>query len=189
MRKVIFLIHASLDGYAAGLDGDMSWAAYNDELEQYSHSLHASTDAAIYGRVTYEMMAGYWPHVSDDPEATEGALQHARWADNATKIVFSRTVNRSDWKNTVFIRENIAEEMGKIKAQEGKDIWLLGSPSIAREFMRLGLIDEYRINVNPIILGGGISFFAELDETIKLTLLEAKMLGDGVVALRYAPQH
>jgi dihydrofolate reductase len=189
MRKVIFLVHASLDGYAARPDGDMSWTIYNEELEAYSHTLHDTTDAAIYGRVTYEMMADYWPGVLDDPDADEGALQHARWVDKATKIVFSKTVDRSTWKNTVFIRDNIAEEMQKIKAKEGKDIWLLGSPSIAREFMRLGLIDEYRINVTPIILGGGLSIFAELDVPMNLTLVEAQTFAGGVVGLIYTPKN
>lgn len=188
MRKVIFLIHASLDGFAATPDGDMGWTTYNEELEKYSHALHATTDAAIYGRVTYEMMAGYWPFVLDNPDESESAKQHARWAQDATKYVFSKTLDSSSWENTVFISENIAEEINKIKAQDGKDIWLLGSPSIAREFTRLGLIDEYRINLNPIILGAGLSVFAELDAPLNLTLLEATTVADGVVCLRYVPK-
>jgi len=188
MRKIIFLIHASLDGYAATRDHDMSWTTYNDDLAEYSYSLHASTDAAIYGRVTYEMMAGYWPGVLNDPDADTDSLAHATWANNATKIVISRSMDSSDWQNTVFIRENIAEEMQKIKAQDGKDIWLLGSPSIAREFTQLGLIDEYRININPIILGGGISFFAELEQPLNLKLVDVQRFSGDVVALRYVPQ-
>ncbi len=186
MRKIIFLMHTSLDGFVARPDGDMTWVGYNDELEQYVHALHASTDTAIYGRVTYEMMANYWPGVLLDPESTAGALDHARWATDATKIVFSKTMNSTDWENTVFMTDIVAEELQKLKEQPGKDLWLLGSPSIAQEFMRSGLIDEYRININPIIIGQGIPLFTDTSE-IKLRLIEAKTLQDGIVALRYVP--
>lgn len=185
MRKIIFLIHASLDGFVADTNGGMDWVIYNEELEHYSHELHATTDAAIYGRVTYEMMAAYWPKVLDDPNSTESARSHARWADAATKYVVSRTMHSSDWQNTVFINGNLAEEFTRIKQQEGKDIWLLGSPRVAQSLMQLGLIDEYRINVNPVILGSGIALFANSDEAMPLKLLEAKTFKDGVVALRY----
>src|SRR5437762_1166166 len=127
MRKVIFLIHMSLDGFVAGSNGEMDWIVYNDELEQYSHSLHSTTDAAIYGRVTYQMMESYWPSVLTDPASTAGALEHARWLDTATKIVFSKTLDSVQWKNTMLIHDHVAEEMAKIKQQPGKDLWLLGS--------------------------------------------------------------
>ena len=187
MRKIIMLIHASLDGFVAPPDGSLDWIVYTKELEQYSHSLHATTDAAIYGRVTYEGMKSYWPTVLADPESDEAARNHARWADAATKIVISKTMTESDWVNTVFIGENIAEEINKIKAQEGKDIWLLGSPSIARLFIELNLIDEYRININPSLLGGGTQLFGLLDSRCNLKLIEARTMEGGVVALRYEP--
>ncbi len=188
MRKVIFLIHMSLDGYVAGPNGEMDWIVYNGEVEKYSHDLHSSTDAAIYGRVTYEMMFGYWPGVLTDPTATAGALEHARWVDGATKIVVSRTLDRVEWKNSVVIGKNIAEEMAAIKQQPGKNIWLLGSPSVAQTFMQLGLIDEYRINVNPVMLGSGKPLFAGLDQQLPLKLLEVRTFSGGVVALRYEPE-
>src|SRR5437016_5020913 len=100
MRKVIFLIHMSLDGFVAGPNGEMDWIVYNDEMEKYSHELHKTTDAAIYGRVTYQMMEGYWPTVLTEPSPTPGALEHARWLDSATKIVFSKTLQSVQWKNT-----------------------------------------------------------------------------------------
>ena len=187
MRRIIMLIHVSLDGFTATPDGGLEWITYTKELEQYAHSLHATTDAAIYGRVTYEGMKSYWPTVLTDPDSDEAARSHARWADAATKIVISKTLTESDWVNTVFIGENIAEEINKLKAQEGKDIWLLGSPSIARLFIELNLVDEYRININPLLLGGGVPLFGLLEDSRPLKLLEARALEGGVVALRYEP--
>lgn len=187
MRKVIFLIHVSLDGFVAGPNGEMDWIVYNDEVEKYSHDLHSTTDTAIYGRVTYDMMQNYWPTALTDPNSTAGALNHARWYDAATKIVASRTRDSVEGTHTRVLHGNFAEEITRIKQQPGKDLWLLGSPSLAQTFMRLGLIDEYRINVNPVMLGIGKTLFGGLDEPIKLKLLEARTFSGGVVALRYEP--
>ena len=189
MRKVIFLMHVSLDGFVAGPNGEMDWIVYNDDVEKYAHALHSQTDAAIYGRVTYQMMDSYWPSVLADPSAnTQAAINHARWYDAATKIVFSRTLDGAGRKNTVVIKDNIAEQMNHIKQQPGKNIWLLGSPSIAQEFMRLNLIDEYRLNINPVVLGSGKPLYNNLTTKLPLKLLEAKTFQGGVTALRYEPE-
>ncbi|MDX1993318.1 MAG: dihydrofolate reductase family protein [bacterium] len=187
MRKIIFLMHVTLDGYVAGPNGEMDWITYNEEVAQYSHDLHATTDAAIYGRVTYEMMAGYWPTVLSNPDSDPGDRSHALWLEDATKIVVSRTLQNPTWDKTVVIGHNLRDEMLKIKQQPGKDLWLLGSPTLARSLMELGLIDEYRLNVNPVVLGGGKSLFGGLNITLRLNLLETKTFSGGVVALRYAP--
>jgi dihydrofolate reductase len=186
MRKVIFLMHVSLDGLVAGPNGEMDWIVYNDDVEKYSHDLHSTTDTAIYGRVTYEMMNGYWPTVLDNPDSTPGELAHGRWYRDATKLVFSRKLDKLEGSNTVLIKDNIADEMATYKRQPGQDIWLLGSPTLAQTFMRLGLIDEYRLNVNPVVLGAGKPLFA--DDVLKLKLLESLTFSGGVVALRYEPE-
>ncbi len=191
MRKVISLIHLSLDGLAAGPNDELDWISYDEELERYAHSMHAITDAVIWGRRTYEGMAGYWLTVPGNPESTPAELEHARFLENATKIVVSRTLDRIDWndaQNTVLIKDNIAEEINKIKQQPGKDIWFLGSTMLAQTFMQLDLIDEYRININPTVLGHGKPLFAGVTRNFSLTLLEAKTLTSGVVALRYEPK-
>lgn len=188
MRKIIFLIHVSLDGFAAGPNGEIDWLIYNDEVGQYSYELHDTTDTAVYGRVTYEMMAAYWPTVLDNPNSAEGERQHARWLKDATKIVVSRTFDSFEWENTVPIQENLVQEFTKLKQQPGKDMWLLGSPTLARSFMQLGLIDEYRINVNPVMLGNGKSLFGTLEKSLKLELLETRTFAGGVVGLRYVPK-
>jgi dihydrofolate reductase len=190
MRNVISLIHLSLDGFAAGPNDELEWISYDDELEQSAHSLHALTDAVIWGRRTYEGMAGYWLTVPGNPDSTPAELEHARYLDTATKIVVSRTLDRVAWgdaQNTVLIKDNIADEINKIKQQPGKDIWFLGSTALAQTFMQLDLIDEYRININPIVLGRGKPLFANVTREFPLKLLEAKTFQSGVVALRYEP--
>jgi dihydrofolate reductase len=191
MRKVISLIHLSLDGFAAGPNDELDWISYDDELEKSAHALHDMTDAVIWGRRTYEGMASYWLTVPGDPSSSPAALEHARFLENATKIVVSRTLDRIEWnnaQNTVLIKDNIAAEINKIKQQPGKDIWFLGSTMLAQTFMQLDLIDEYRINVNPTVLGSGKPLFAGATRKFPLKLLESKTFKSGVVALRYAPE-
>ena len=190
MRKIVFLIHVSLDGFTSGLNGEMDWITYDSELEQYTHSMHASTDAVIWGRRTYQLMADYWLTVPGNPASTASELEHAHYLDDATKIVVSRTLDHVDWNdnpNTVLLKDNIAEEINKIKQQSGKDIWLLGSTTLAQTFMQLDLIDEYRILINPKILGQGKPLFANGTRSASLTLIESKPFKAGVVGLRYEP--
>lgn len=190
MRKIIFLIHLSLDGFTSGLNDELDWISYDTELEQYAHSMHDLTDAVIWGRRTYEGMAGYWLTVPGNPASTPAELEHARWLDNATKIVVSRTLDRIEWnnaQNTVLIKDDIAEAIHNIKQQPGKDIWLLGSAVLAQTFIQLDLIDEYRININPTVLGRGKPLFAGVDRQFPMRLLESRTFKSGVVALRYEP--
>lgn len=190
MRKIISLIHLSLDGFAAGPNDELDWIAYDDELEQDAHSLHATTDAVIWGRRTYEGMASYWLTVPGDPDSSPAALEHAHYLEGATKIVVSRTLDRIEWgdaQNTILIKDNIADEIDKLKQQPGKDIWFLGSTMLAQTFMQLDLIDEYRININPTVLGQGKPLFAGVTRAFPLKLLQAKTFQSGVVALRYEP--
>jgi dihydrofolate reductase len=190
VRKVISMIHLSLDGLAAGPNDELDWISYDRELEQYAHSMHAITDAVIWGRRTYEGMAGYWLTIPGNPESTPYELEHARFLEDSTKIVVSRTLDRVAWgdaQNTVLIKDNIADEINKIKQQPGKDIWFLGSVALAQTFMQLDLIDEYRININPTVLGQGKPLFAGVTRAFPLKLLESRTLKSGVVALRYEP--
>ncbi len=190
MRKVISLIHLSLDGFTAGSKDELDWISYDAELEQSAHALHALTDAVIWGRRTYDLMAGYWLTVPENPDSTPHELEHARFLENATKIVVSRTLDRVEWgaaQNTVLIKDNIADEINTIKQQPGKDIWFLGSTMLAQTFMQLDLIDEYRFNINPIVLGRGKLLFAGVTREFPMKLLDSKTFKSGVVALRYEP--
>ena len=191
MRKIISLIHLSLDGCASGPNDELDWIAYDDELERYSHALHDRTDAVIWGRKTYQGMASYWLTVPGNPDSTPAELAHARWLDAATKIVVSRTLDHIEWngaQNTVLLKDNLVEQLTAIKQQPGKDIWFLGSPLLAQTFMQLDLIDEYRFNINPTVLGRGKPFFTGVTRAIPLKLLETNVLTSGVIALRYEPE-
>jgi dihydrofolate reductase len=185
MRKIILLEHVSLDGFAADSNRDISWIKVDDEIFDIVDRMTDDADTALYGRITYEMMENYWPATGEKPDATRHDIEHSRWTNSVLKIVFSRTMNETSWKNTKIISKNIIEEMDKLKKRPGKNILLFGSPSIARFFMQHNLIDEYYININPILLGSGIPLFNNKIERIKLKILEAKTYKSGVVGLHY----
>ena len=190
MRKIISLTHLSLDGMASGPNDELDWISYDSDLEAYAHSMHALVDTVIWGRHTYEGMK-YFLTVPDNPDSGEPEREHARFLDASTKIVVSRTLDKIEWGNTtnsILIKDNIAEQINKIKQQPGKDIWFLGSTMLFQEFVRLDLIDEYRININPIILGKGKPLFANIDRQLNLKLLDTKTLKSGVELLRYEPK-
>jgi dihydrofolate reductase len=190
MRKIISLLHLSLDGYSAGPNDELDWITYHSEVEQDAHAMHAITDAVIWGRRTYQGMASYWLTVPGNPNSTPPELEHVKWLETSTKIVVSRTLDRIDWgeaKNSVLIKDNIAEQIQAIKQQPGKDIWLLGSTLLFQTFMELDLIDEYRFNINPTVLGGGKSPFSGTKHKTSLTLIDTKPFNCGVVRLRYLP--
>jgi dihydrofolate reductase len=185
MRNVILLMHVSLDGFVARPNGDLDWIRFDDQLADDVAALTATADTALFGRVTYQMMAGYWPTAAESPTATQHDIDHARWVNHAPKIVFSRTLDHVDWANSRIVRDDIPEEIARLKQQPGKHLLMIGSTATAQAFMRLGLIDEYRINVNPVVLGSGVPLFAGLQNTIDLQLLHAKPYASGVVGLHY----
>ena len=184
-RKLISLMHVSLDGFAAGPNGELEWGIVDEETYQHVADLLRTVDTALYGRVTYHMMESYWPTVPADPASTALELQHAHWVEKVQKIVFSRTLESVTWNNTRLIKENIAEEVGKLKQQPGEDLMIFGSPRITHTLMHLGLIDEYRINVNPVVLGSGTPLFKDIKDRVHLRLLETKTFHSGVVGLHY----
>lgn len=127
MRKLILFMHVSLDGFAADADRGLGWIAYDGELQQYADAIVATVGSPVYGRVTYELMAGYWPGVLNDPNESERSRAHAQWVDKAPKIVFSRTMKEAGWNNTTVISDNISEEINKLKQQPGKDLVILAA--------------------------------------------------------------
>jgi dihydrofolate reductase len=178
-------MHTSLDGFVAGPTGEMDWINVDQDIFQDVTDLLTTVDTAIYGRVTYQGMESYWPTVPSNPDSTELDIQHAHWVENVHKIVFSKSLEKVEWNNTRLINDNIAEEVAKLKQQPGMNMMIFGSPSLTHTFMQLGLIDEYRINVNPIVLGSGIPLFTDVKESTNLKLLKAKTFASGVVGLHY----
>lgn len=181
MRRVIASEMVTLDGYFAGPNGEIDWFVWNEETAKYAIDLISTVDTILFGRVTYEMMASYWSSASpptDDPIIIDKM-------NNLPKIVFSKTLEKAEWKNTRLIKDNIAEEILKMKKQPGKDMVIYGSGSIVSAFMNLGLIDEYHLFVNPIVLGRGKPLFRDLNDKHKLKLTETKTFSNGVVLLHY----
>ena len=185
MRKIILLEHTSLDGFIAGPNGEMDWIRVDDEIFDFVGKFTEDADTALYGRVTYQMMESYWPAAAENPAATKHDIEHAHWVNNASKIVFSRTLKKTSWNNTRIIHEHIGEEMQKLKEHAGKNILMIGSPGLAQTFMQLDLIDEYWINVNPIILGIGMPLFKDIKHRINLNLIQVKEFSSGVVGFQY----
>jgi dihydrofolate reductase len=185
MSKLVAFMHISLDGFAAGPNGELDWLSYDEELEKYAEGVVSTVGTALYGRVTYQLMEGYWPTVLTDPAATKHDLEHANWVENIPKIVFSRTLETAEWNNTRLISDDMAGEIAKLKEQSGKDLVIFGSPGLTRALMQLDLIDEYRLTVNPVILGRGASMFGDVENPVRLKLLEGKLLKSGVAALHY----
>lgn len=189
MRKVVLFVHISLDGYAAGPNGELDWISYDDELQEYYVSeIESNVGSPVYGRVTYQMMESYWPTVLADPSSTEKDKAHAQWLESVTKIVFSTILNDVSWKNSILIQDNIASEIAKLKKQPGKDLVIYGSPGFAQTLMQLDLIDEYWLTLNPVILGKGKPLFTSSPDKTRLKLLKSKTFNSGVVALSYQVQ-
>jgi len=181
MRKVIMWNMMTLDGFFEGPKSwDIDWHEYvwGEELEQLSIEQLKSTGALLFGRVTYQGMAGYW---------TSATGEVADFMNNLPKVVFSRTLDRADWHNTRLVKGNAEEEVPKLKQQPGKDMFIFGSANLSATLARHGLIDEYRLALNPLVLGGGNPLFKTGPDRLKLRLLEARPLKSGVVILRYQP--
>ena len=186
MRKVIYAMSVSLDGFVEATDGDIGWSAPDEELHRHFNDMEKNIDVHLYGRLMYEIMAGYWPKAAENPTTPKLEIEYARIWKDMKKIVFSRTLKKVDW-NSRLVSRNISEEASKLKSQPGNDLSVSGA-GIAASFMELGLIDEYRLYVHPIILGGGKPMFPHLREKINLKLVESKRFSSGVVLLRLVHQ-
>jgi len=183
MRKLVLSINLSLDGFA---DHTVAVAA-DDELHEFFSGLLDDTDIALFGRVTYQLMESYWPHVHQDPKATRGMLEFADKFNAVSKIVFSRTLQKAEWNNTRLVRDNMLDEVIHLKQQPGKNI-SLGGISTSQEFMRRGLIDEYWLAVQPVVVGKGKRLFDHLTGIMNPRFVDTKVFKSGVVVLHYLSQ-
>lgn len=180
MAKLIMWNLMTLDGFVEGPGRDISWHldVWGEELERLSIEQGKSAGGLLFGRVTCELMAHHWPSATGEVADFMNALP---------KYVFSRTLTRSDWNNTHVFGADVAGTVAKLKRDTAKDIFLFGSANLAASLIPQGLIDEFRVAVNPIILGGGTPLFKRIEERVKLKLLDTKALSTGVVILRYQP--
>jgi dihydrofolate reductase len=183
MRRIILMMSVSVDGFFEGPDRDLDWQMVDDELHVHFNEQLRAMGAFLDGRVTYELMAGFWPTADTDPSSTAPMVEFARIWRDMPKIVFSRTLEHADWNATV-VRDVVAEEIMELKAQLGGDL-VLGGADLVAAFMRLDLIDEYRLYVHPIVIRQGRPLFQPSDATINLRLAETRTFGNGVLLLRY----
>jgi dihydrofolate reductase len=185
MRKLVSFFHVSLDGYVAGLNGEMDWIKVDDEIFEHVGDRVNDSDTALYGRVTWQMMEGYWPTAADQPNASKHDIEHAAWYKKAEKIVLSKSMQGELLPNTVFIGEEVEQRIQAVKQQAGNEILLFGSPSATHSLLQYDLIDEFWLFVNPVLLGEGIPLFKNVTETTQLTLVSAKTFANGVVCMHY----
>jgi dihydrofolate reductase len=177
-------MQVSLDGFIARANGELDWHLVDGEFNEYARDLLDSFDTLVFGRVTYELMASYWP------TATTNDPVEARIAERLNtlpKVVFSRTLRKVEWKNSSLAHGGVAEEIRKMKEQPGKDIGI-GGTSLVSALAPLGLIDDYRILVVPVVLGSGKPLFKDVKKSISLRLRETKTFGSGLVLLAYQPE-
>jgi len=181
MRKIIFQMLTSLDGFFEGPDRELDWHVVDEGFFRYALDLLNSVDTLLFGRVTYQMMAKYW----QSPRAAADDPVIAHKMNTLAKIVFSTTLEKPSWQNTRLVKNNGAGELMKMKEQAGQDMVIFGSSDLAVSLTKQGLIDEYRIIVNPIVLGGGKMLLKGLNCRLKLKLVTSRTFASGCVLLCY----
>jgi dihydrofolate reductase len=185
MRKIIYWVHASVDGYIAGPQGEFDWPALGPELYGYSEAMNEQVDTLLYGRVVWRMMAAYWPAADADPEtAGDHVRAFAPFWRRTPKVVVSRTLEDAGWDARV-IGSDLATQITELKRQPGKDILLTGGAELAASLTELGLLDDYRIVVHPVVLGGGPRLFLEPASRIDLRLVDTRTFDGKTVLVRY----
>ena len=183
MRKVILFNMVTLDGFFAGPNGEIDWHHVDKEFNEFAIAQLNSADGLLFGRMTYQGMASYWP--TDMAKKNDPIV--ADKMNTLPKIVFSRTLARADWNNTRPVKGNVAEEVSMLKQQPGRDWFLFGSAGLASTLTHFGLIDEYRVMVNPVVLGRGQPLFKGVEDRLSLKLVSAKTFRNGNVLLCYQP--
>lgn len=184
MRKLIVFNHVTLDGYFTDNHGDMSWAHKQDpEWNAFVAQNASSGGELVFGRITYELMARYWP----TPAAMKNSPAVAEGINKVPKVVFSKTLDKASWNNTKLVKGDLAQEVRKMKNEPGETMVILGSGSIVSQLAQAGLIDEYQMVVSPIVLGDGKTLFEGVEKKLPLKLAKSRTFGNGNVLLCYEP--
>jgi dihydrofolate reductase len=194
-RRVIASTFVTLDGYMVGPDEDISWVidGFDAEMaDDVAEAINREADVFVFGRVTYEIFAAYWPTAApydegDELSPAEGKEDPRiiRALNESTKLVFSRTLEGSDWHNTRVVREGLEDEIRSLKRQPGKGINIQGSASIVQALGRADLVDEYRLYLHPVLLGAGTPLFADAAGRQDFKLADLKRYANGVVDMTY----
>ncbi len=176
-RKVVLSMLTSADGYIEAPNRNINWHVFDEQMAEYMMGFFKTVDTFLYGRISYELMIQYWP---------EQTGEFADIMNETPKIVFSRTLDKVTW-NSKLMKDNIPEQINKLKQQPGKDMALFAGADIASTFIRHHLIDEYRLIVNPVVLGKGTPLFKDLEQRLSLNLTDSKTFDCGNVLLCYQP--
>ena len=186
MRKLFVFNQVTVDGYFTDANGDISWAKQNPdpEFDEFVSDNASGGGVLLFGRITYDMMAGYWPTAAareSDPVVAEGM-------NKLPKVVFSRTLDKASWSNTKVVKGDIAAEVRKMKNEPGDDMVIMGSGTIVSQMAQHGLVDEYQLVVYPVVLGKGRTMFDGLEDQLSLKLTKTRAFGNGNVLLCYQPK-
>jgi dihydrofolate reductase len=190
MRKVIFKIELTLDGFISGPKGEMDWAqadALTDENWKDVFNMLSTVDTVLMSRVIYQGFKEYWPAAGKNPKSSKFEKKYSAWLDKTPKIVFSKTLDQVDWENARLVKGNVGKEISKLKKQPGKNFVFWGGSAFPQALMNLGLIDEYWINVHPIILGDGKPLLTDIKKKIPFNNINTKIFKTGAIGLRYEP--
>ncbi|MFF7203945.1 dihydrofolate reductase family protein [Streptomyces sp. NPDC008141] len=183
MRKLIYGMNVSLDGYIAAPGDDIGWGVPSDELFAFWSDQLQATDLTLYGRKLWQTMSSYWPTGDQQPNATPAEIEFARRWRDMSKVVFSSTIDQVDW-NTRLVTGDAVAEIARLKAEDGGPMDI-GGATLAGAAMRAGLIDEYVLATVPVLVGSGKPFFTALDSWVNLNLVETRTFPGGVVLTRY----
>ncbi len=183
MRKVIYGMSISLDGYIEDANGSLSWHIIDDELHSHFNRLESLIDMHLYGRLLYELMAAYWPEADKDPAAPQVQVEYAEIWRNKPKVVFSSTLKQVEW-NSRLVSGDAGEEVRRLKEQPGNYL-SVGGAQLASSLTRLGLVDEFWLYYQPVVLGSGKPMFQSLQEAVRMELIDSQRFGSGVVLLKY----
>jgi dihydrofolate reductase len=183
MGRLIYSMNVSLDGYAAGPDGGLDWTTIDEEIHGWWNDRVREADAVVWGRRTYELMVAHWPTAASDPGATPAMLEFARIINPISKVVFSTTLDEVAW-NGRLVQGDVGDVLGRLREDFEGDLHM-GGPTLAAQFVRRGLVDVYRLVVHPVIVGGGLPFFPDLERPAGLRLLETRTFESGAVYLGY----
>jgi dihydrofolate reductase len=185
MGKLIYCLNVSIDGFVETPDHSLDWAIVDDELHTWFNDLLRTLDASLYGRRMYELMADYWPSGENDPTATDPMREFARLWNPMPKIVFSTSLEHVE-HNSRLVNGDVGTLLDGLRNEFDGDLGV-GGPNLAGQFVRRGLVDEYRLVVHPVVLGAGTPFWPELDGPLRLRLVDRHTFGSGVELRSYVP--
>jgi dihydrofolate reductase len=185
MGRLIYNLNVSLDGFAAATDADLGWADVDEELHTWFNDRARDVRASLYGRRLYELMAAYWPTEEDNPSGTDVTRDFARIWKATPKIVFSTSLERVE-HNSRLVRGDVGSVLDDLREEFEGDLDV-GGPNLAGQFVRRGLVDEYRLVIHPVVLGAGTPFWPDLDSPLRLRLVETGRFGNGAELRSYVP--